>query len=250
MSSPLLPPAPQASREESVPGLVHQARDLLLAALAAAGHAALARALALLLSLFEKWQAGTLPPPPAPRPAVQQASRPAPAPRRFAPLAWLMGLFTPNIPTPSFRASCAPRQFVPRPRRPAMRSGSVTEPCATPHPRAEAPPVTRSKRQARRPRAPRPRRILAPYALRTIRRAGRHARAGPCRKNPANPGATARSIYYDIISLRIIHPAAPAKPAPASPACPASRPRPAKSHPSARSSPPALHRPPPPRRSP
>ncbi len=184
MSSPLLPPAPQASREDSARSLALRARDLLLAPLIAAGHAALARALAALLDLFEKWQAGTLPPPPAPRPAAQPASRPAPARKHFAPLAWLMGLFTPSASIPSFRQESASRHPAPHLRRPIARSSQPGAESPAPAPQAETPPeqtpATRHRR-ARRAAASHPRPIAAQRVHRSIRRAVPYARAGPLR---------------------------------------------------------------------
>ncbi len=200
MSSPLLPPAPQASREDSASSLVQQARNLLLAALAAAGHAALARALALLFTLFEKWQAGTLPPPPAPRPAVQPAPRPAPARKRFAPLAWLMGLFTPSAPSPSFRQDSASRHPAPRLRRPIARFRQPGAESPAPAPRDETPPeqtpATRPRR-ARRAAASCPRPVAAQRVHRSIRRAAPYARAGPLRaKEPILPPRRRISILF------------------------------------------------------
>lgn len=179
MSSPLLPPAPQASREDSARSLALRARDLLLAPLIAAGHAALARALAALLDLFEKWQSGTLPPPPAPRLAAQPASRPAPARKHFSPLAWLMGLFTPSAPIPFFRQESASRHRAPRLRRPIARPSQPGAESPAPAPQAETPPEQTPATRHRRAAASQPRPVAAQRVHRRIRRAAPYARAGP-----------------------------------------------------------------------
>lgn len=186
MSSPLLPPAPQASREDSARSLALRARDLLLAPLIAAGHAALARALAALLALFEKWQSGTLPPPPAPRaaPTPPPAPRPAPAPQPFAPLAWLMGILRPSFLDMTFPAEPARRTSSTRPyqprashARPATSATRPTPPASRPNP---APP---SPTERPPPAYPDP--IALPRAHPHSRnRPGARARPPPVRNHP------------------------------------------------------------------